>query len=92
MAIVRSSTLDVPDAVRGMDRIIEIARQLKRPRLCQRTGGRALYESLTGSQRPDRACGFSTTIAVRFHHLQRILEEDREALSDDILASSRTSE
>lgn len=89
--VVRSSTLRVPDSVRGQDRIIEIARRLGAVRYVNAPGGRALYE-------PERFA--AAGIELRFLDdyrgpwssiLQRVLEEDRQSLSDDIRASSGTS-
>jgi len=89
--IVRSSTLDLPDSVRGQDRIIEIAHRLGAVRYVNAPGGRALYE-------PERfrAAGIELRFlddypGPRSSILQRVLEEDRQSLSDDIRASSRTS-
>ena len=89
--VVRSSSLAVPDSVRGQDRIIEIARRLGAVRYVNAPGGRALYE-------PGRFA--EAGIELRFLDdyrgpwssiLQRILEEDRQSLSDDIVAASVTS-
>lgn len=89
--VVRSSTLDVPEVVRGQDRIIEIARRLGAVRYVNAPGGRALYE-------PERfrAAGIELRFLDDYRGpwsstLQRVLEEDRQSLSDDIRASSRTS-
>ena len=88
---VRSSTLDVPDSFRGQDRIIELARRLGAVRYVNAPGGRALYE-------PERfrAVGIELRFlddyrGPRSSILQRVLEEDRQSLAEDILASSRTS-
>jgi hypothetical protein len=88
---IRSSSLDLPGELRGQERIIEIARRVGATRYVNAPGGRALYE-------PER---FATAgLELRFLDpypgpsstiLQRILEEDRQSLSDDILAASRTS-
>jgi hypothetical protein len=88
---IRSSSLNLPDSLHGQDRIIEIARRLGATRYINAPGGRALYD-------PERFA--SAGIELRFldHYrgpsssiLQRILEEDRQSLSDDILAASETS-
>ena len=88
--VVRSSTLAVPDSVRGQDRIIEIARRLGAARYVNAPGGRALYE-------PGRFAEAGIELRFLDHYrgpwssiLQRILEEDRKSLSDDILVSSGT--
>ena len=88
---VRSSSLDVPDSLHGQDRIIEIARRLGATRYINAPGGRALYEA----ERFDAA-----GIELRFLDpypgssasiLRRILEENRDSLSEEILAASVTS-
>lgn len=88
---IRSSSLDLPDSLRGQDRIIEIARRLGATRYINAPGGRALYE-------PERFA--AAGIELRFLEpypgssssiLQRMLEEDRQLLADDILAASGTS-
>lgn len=88
---VRSSTLEVPESIRGQDRIIEIARRLGALRYVNAPGGRALYEP-----RRFEAAGIELQFLDGYRGpwssiLQRVLEEDRQSLSDDILASSRTS-
>ena len=88
---IRSSSLDLPDSLHGQDRIIEIARRLGATRYVNAPGGRRLYE-------PERFA--AAGIELRFLDpypgpsssiLQRILEEDRQSLSEDILAASVTS-
>jgi hypothetical protein len=89
--VVRSSTLDVPDSIRGQDRIIEIARRLGAVRYVNAPGGRALYEPARFAE-----AGIELRFLADYRGpwssiLQRILEEDRKSLSDDIQASSGTS-
>ena len=88
---IRSSSLGLPDSLRGQERIIEIARRLGASRYVNAPGGRALYD-------PDQFA--AAGIELRFLEpypgpswsiLQRILEEGRPSLSDDILATSVTS-
>jgi hypothetical protein len=88
---VRSSSLELPDSLRGQDRIIEIARRLGATRYVNAPGGRALYEPAAFAAAgielrflDDYAGPFSSI-------LHRLLAEDRQSLSDDILAASRTS-
>jgi hypothetical protein len=87
---IRSSSLDVPDSFHGQDRIIEIARRLGAARYINAPGGRALYE-------PGRFA--AAGIELRFLDpypgpsssiLHRLLQEDRQTLSSDILAAART--
>jgi hypothetical protein len=89
--ILRSSTLDVPESLRGQDRIIEIARRLGAVRYVNAPGGRPLYEAARFA-----AAGIELRFLDDYRGpwssiLQRVLEEDRQSLLDDILASSRTS-
>ena len=88
---IRSSSLGLADSLHGQDRIIEIARRLGATRYINSPGGRALYE-------PERFG--EAGIELRFLDpypgpslsiLHRILAEDRQSLSDDILAASVTS-
>jgi hypothetical protein len=88
---IRSSSLDLPDSLHGQDRIIEIARRLGATRYVNAPGGRALYE-------PERfaAAGIELRFLDRYpgppsSMLQRILEESRQSLVDDIVAASGTS-
>ena len=88
---IRSSSLDLPDSLHGQDRIIEIARRLGATRYINAPGGRTLYE-------PERFAAAGIELRFLDHYpgpsssmLQRILEENRQSLSDDILAASGTS-
>jgi hypothetical protein len=87
---IRSSSLGLPESLRGQDRIIEIARRLGATRYVNAPGGRALYD-------PDRFA--EAGLELRFLDpyqgpswsiLQRILEEGQQSLSEDILAASVT--
>jgi hypothetical protein len=88
---VRSSSLNLPDSLRGQDRIVEIARRLGATRYINAPGGRALYEpELFGEagielRFLDQYPGPSSSI------LHRVLEEEPQSLADDILATSGTS-
>jgi hypothetical protein len=88
---IRSSSLDVPDSFHGQDRILEIARRLGATRYINAPGGRALYE-------PERFAAAGIELRFLDHYpgpsssiLQRLLQEDRQSLFDDILAASATS-
>jgi len=88
---IRSSSLDLPDSLHGQDRIIEIARRLGATRYINAPGGRDLYD-------PERFAAAGIELRFLDHYpgpsssiLHRILEEDRQSLSNDILAASRTS-
>jgi hypothetical protein len=86
--VIRSSTLGVPSSLRGQDRIIEIARQLGATGYVNAPDGRSLY---------DPGVFEEAGLALRFlggypgssaSILSRILEEDADALAQDIRASS----
>jgi len=88
---IRSSSLDLPDSLHGQDRIIEIARRLGATHYINAPGGRDLYD-------PERFAAAGIELRFLDHYpgpsssiLHRILEEDRQSLSNDILAASRTS-
>lgn len=86
--IIRSSTLEVSSALRGQDRILEIARRVGAQRYVNAPGGRNLYD----------AAAFSTAgIELKFLKdyagpttsiLTRILQEHREDLSKDVRATA----
>ena len=89
---IRSSSLDLPDSLHGQDRIIEIARRLGATRYVNAPGRPSHCMSPSDLPRPESSCGFSTTYpGPSSSILHRILEEDRQSLSDDILAASVTS-
>ncbi len=88
---VRSSSLDLPDSLHGQDRIIEIARRLGATGYVNAPGGRALYDAERFA-----AAGLELRFLADYPGpsssiLRRILEEDRQSLSEDIVAASATS-
>jgi hypothetical protein len=87
--VIRSSTLSVPDSLRGQNRIIEIARRVGATVYLNSPGGRHLYDAPVFED---------AGIALRFlsHYpgssasiLRRIVEEDADSLANDIRASSQ---
>jgi len=87
--VMRSSALGVPAALRGQDRILEIARQLGATRYVNSPGGTGLYNiddfAKAGIQLHFLApyAGPSSSI------LSRIIEEDCRDLARDIRLSTR---
>ena len=86
--VVRSSTMRIPATLRGQARIIEIARRLGATRYVNAPGGRELYQP-----GPFEAAGMELRFLESYEGptasiAQRILEEDRQSLSDDIVRSS----
>jgi hypothetical protein len=87
--VLRSSTLEIPAALRGQDRILEIARRLGATRYLNSPGGAALYDAgafaAAGIQLqflplyPGPSCSI----------LSRIIGEDRNKLADDIRLAAR---
>ncbi|HXW24273.1 MAG TPA: WbqC family protein [Xanthobacteraceae bacterium] len=81
---MRSSALDLPPALRGQGRILEIARRLGARRYLNAPGGRSLYDAAAFEQAgvelrflPDYA---GPTASI----LTRLVDEDRDALARDI--------
>ena len=86
--VVRSSSLNVPAAFRGQDRIIEIARRLGAGRYINAPGGRALYDH-DAFARAGIELRFLPDYAGPYHSiLTRILREDRGELAHDIKSSA----
>jgi hypothetical protein len=88
--MIRSSTLNVPDEIRGQDRILEIARRVGATRYVNAPGGRQLYDQVT-FERADIELRFLTdypgpTASI----LTRMLRDDRHELAEDIKASAVT--
>jgi hypothetical protein len=87
--VTRSSALEVPPAMRGQDRIIEIARRLGAARYVNAPGGRSLYDPQAFADagielrflEPYR--GSSSSI------LARIIREPRDDLANDVETTAR---
>ncbi len=88
--VVRSSTLGLPDSLRGQNRIIEIARRLGANRYVNAPGGRSLYDPVVfkGAGIELRFLGDYRGSSASI--LRRILEEDAGPLAQDIRDSSQT--
>jgi len=86
--VLRSSTMHIPETLRGQERILEIARRLRAARYVNAPGGRALYDADRFEQAGielrflDEYGGPSVSI------LQRLLTEDVQSLADDIRRSA----
>jgi len=85
--VIRSSTLNVPQSLRGQDRIIEIARRVGATRYINAPGGRNLYEPAAFERAgirleflPDYS-GPATSI------LGRVATQTRDALAREIRAT-----
>jgi hypothetical protein len=85
--VIRSSSLNLPDSLRGQDRILEIARRLGARRYVNPPGGRSLY---------DPAAFADAGIELRFlpeysgpasSILARFMDEDRAALAEELRAT-----
>jgi hypothetical protein len=85
--VIRSSTLDLPPALRGQDRIIEIMRRLGASRYVNAPGGRELYNPATFAD---------AGIDLRFLQpyegslssiLGRVIQEDQKGLIEDLHTS-----
>jgi hypothetical protein len=87
---IRSSSLDLPDSLHGQDRIIEIARRVGATRYVNSPGGRALYEPGRFEKAGIELRFLDPYAGPSWSILHRILEENRQSLSDDILAASVT--
>jgi hypothetical protein len=88
---IRSSSLGLADSLQGQDRIIEIARRLGATRYVNAPGGRALYEPGRFREAGIELRFLDQYQGPSWSILHRILEQDRQSLSDDILTASVTS-
>jgi len=89
--VVRSSSLNVPAQVRGQDRILEIARRLGARRYVNAPGGRGLYAPSAFAEAGIELRFLPSYAGPHASILTRILQEDRDELARDILATTRVS-
>lgn len=87
--VVRSSTLGVPDSLRGQDRIIEIARRLGATSYVNSPGGRSLYDTRAFEEVGIELRFLADYPGPSTSILRRILEEDGDSLTREILTSSQ---
>lgn len=88
--VCRSSTLGVPDALRGQDRIIEICRRVGATRYVNSPDGRALYDAASFDAAGIELRFLSEYPGSYSSILRRLLEEDTAAVAADIKASSQS--
>jgi hypothetical protein len=82
--VIRSSTLGVPAAMRGQERIIEIARRLGAQRYINAPGGRNLYDPAAFADVGIELSFLPEYVGPRASMLTRILHDDRDKLARDI--------
>jgi hypothetical protein len=85
--VVRSSTLNVPPAIRGQDRILEIIRRLGARRYVNASGGRALYDRAAFAKAGVELCFLVEYTGPKISMFTRILRESRSDLAEDIRRS-----
>jgi hypothetical protein len=90
--VVRSSALHIPPLLRGQSRILEIARRLGARRYVNAPGGQSLYDPADF-----RDAGIELNFLPEYPGpttsiLSRLMEEDRDNLLQDILATSTRGE
>jgi hypothetical protein len=86
--IVRSSTLGLPDSVRGQQRIIEIARRLGATRYVNAPGGRSLYDPLMFENAGIELRFLADYPGSSASILGRMLQEDAGLLAQEVRTSS----
>lgn len=87
--VMRSSTLNVPETLRGQDRIIEIARRVGATTYVNSPGGRSLYRARTFEDAGLQLRFLNDYPGSLASILRRILEEDAGSLAEEIRASSQ---
>ncbi len=86
--VVRSSTLALPESLRGQQRVLAIARHFDASCYVNAPGGRALYDSVAFAAAGMRLRFLPDYQGSSASILHRILTEDPAALADDITSSS----
>ena len=89
--VIRSSSLAIPQSLRGQERVLEVARRLGARRYVNAPGGRCLYDSSVFSGAGVELRLLSEYPGPKASILTRILLEDRERLAKDIRDTARTS-
>jgi hypothetical protein len=84
--VIRSSTLDLPPALRGQHRILEIARQLGARRYVNAPGGRSLYDPVVFRNAGIDLCFLPEYQGPNASILDRMIGEDHDELARDIRA------
>lgn len=87
--VMRSSALGIPAALRGQDRILEIARQLGATHYVNTPGGTDLYNVDDFAEAGIDLHFLTPYSGPSCSILGRILEEDRQKLSNDIRIATR---
>lgn len=85
-AVIRSSSLEVPETFRGQDRIIEIARRVGTRRYINPPGGRDLYNAEAFAEQGMELDFLPAYDGPNGSILGRLLAEDRDALRRDIVS------
>ena len=86
---VRSSSLRLPDSLRGQERILEICRRLGARRYVNAPGGRSLYQRQAFTDAGIELSFLSDYRGSSSSILTRIVLDDREDLARDIRATAR---
>lgn len=86
--VIRSSTLGVPEHIRGQERILEIARRVGATRYVNPPGGRALYDHGLFSRSGVELRFLSDYPHSRLSILTRMQRDDGQALRADIIGSA----
>ena len=85
-SVIRSSSLEVPKAFHGQNRIIEIARRVGARRYINPPGGRDLYDSVAFAKEGMELDFLPPYNGPMGSILGRLLAEDRDALRQDVLS------
>ncbi|HLZ75886.1 WbqC family protein [Phenylobacterium sp.] len=82
--VIRSSSLDVPQSLRGQDRILEIARRLGATRYVNAPGGRDLYEARAFADAGIELSFLEPWAGAGGSILQRLADDDPAALAQQV--------
>ena len=84
-SVIRSSTLAVPDSIRGQERILEIARRVGARRYLNAPGGRELYDAEAFAHSGIELAFLPQYSGPTCSILSRILQEQRDHLVGEIV-------
>jgi hypothetical protein len=82
--MIRSSSLEVPQNLRGQDRILEIARRLGATRYVNAPGGREFYEAQAFAEAGIELSFLEPWAGAGGSILQRIADDDLTALAEQV--------
>jgi hypothetical protein len=88
-SVMRSSALEVPTAIRGQQRILEISRRVGAARYVNAPGGTKLYDHNAFADAGMELCFLDRYPGPSSSILTRLIEESRDSLVEDVHKTTR---